>query len=394
MNRHTIQELYQWQALPLNIKIRMTKRRIRDWVDEYGEDGVYVSFSGGKDSTVLLHIAREMYPDIKAVFVDTGLEYPEIRSFVKTFDNIDWLRPKKHFKQVIEKYGYPFISKDVSGAVGETLSFVRKVERERGITIPQGETLEFLQTSYGKGENFGYQRRMPVRTLQMIGKMPHKNPDEFSKMYNKSKWNFLLDAPFKVSNRCCWIMKKSPLHEYEKRTGRKARITGTMAEESLMRQAQWLSHGCNSFEGNHPSSNPMSFWTEQDVLLYIKSKNIPIATVYGDVVTDTEKTEQIDGQLSISDLLGESEVDKFAQERTPLKTTGCTRTGCVFCGFGCHLEKGEGRFVRLKRTHPKHYKAMANIKNNGVNYFEAIDWINEHNGKGEIIKMPRREDDE
>lgn len=59
---------------------------------------------------------------------------------------------------------------------------------------------------------------------------------------------------------------------------------------------------------------------------------------------------------------------------------------CVFCGFGCHLEKGESRFERLKRTHPKHYKAMANIKNSGINYFEAIDWINEHNGKGKIIK--------
>ena len=114
MNRHTIQELYQWQALPLNIKIRMTKRRIRDWVDEYGEDGVYVSFSGGKDSTVLLHIAREMYPNIKACFVDTGLEYPEIRKFVKTFDNVDWVRPKKHFKQVCEEYGFPIISKEVS----------------------------------------------------------------------------------------------------------------------------------------------------------------------------------------------------------------------------------------------------------------------------------------
>ena len=113
-NKHTISDLYQMQAMPLNLKISMTKRRIRDWVKHFGLDGVYVSFSCGKDSTVLLHIAREMFPDIKAVFVDTGLEYSEIRSFVKTFDNVDWLRPKMGFKKVCEKYGFPIISKEVS----------------------------------------------------------------------------------------------------------------------------------------------------------------------------------------------------------------------------------------------------------------------------------------
>ena len=71
------------QSLPLSAKVRMTETRIRAWVDEYGEDGVYISFSGGKDSTVLLHIVRNLYPSIKAVFVDTGLEYPEVREFVK-----------------------------------------------------------------------------------------------------------------------------------------------------------------------------------------------------------------------------------------------------------------------------------------------------------------------
>lgn len=117
MAKHTISDLYQMQSMPLNIKIRMTQNRIRGWIEEYGEDGVYVSFSGGKDSTVLLDMVRKMYPDVLAVFVDTGLEYPEIREFVKNFDNVEWLRSKKTFKQVIEEYGYPFISKDVSEKV-------------------------------------------------------------------------------------------------------------------------------------------------------------------------------------------------------------------------------------------------------------------------------------
>ena len=127
MAKHTLSDLYQMQSLPLSAKIRMTENRIRAWVDEYGEDGVYVSFSGGKDSTVLLNIARNLYPNIKAVFVDTGLEYPEIREFVKTFKNVDWLRPKMNFRQVIEKYGYPFISKEVSECVDGAQRYLKSL---------------------------------------------------------------------------------------------------------------------------------------------------------------------------------------------------------------------------------------------------------------------------
>lgn len=87
MGKHVISDLWQMQSLPLEAKIRMTKYRIRQWVEYYGEDGVYVSFSGGKDSTVLLDLVRQMYSNVTAVFVDTGLEYPEIREFVKTFSN-------------------------------------------------------------------------------------------------------------------------------------------------------------------------------------------------------------------------------------------------------------------------------------------------------------------
>lgn len=133
MGQHTIQDLHQMQALPLNLKVRMTERRLREWVDAFGVDGVYISFSGGKDSTVLLDIARKMYPNILAVFIDTGLEYPEIRQFVKTYDNVEWLKPKLNFKQVIQEYGYPFISKEVAGCVYGARKYIKTVlaERER-----------------------------------------------------------------------------------------------------------------------------------------------------------------------------------------------------------------------------------------------------------------------
>lgn len=130
-NKHTREELAELQALPLSTKIALTKRRIREWIREFGEDGVYVSFSGGKDSTVLLHLVREEYPNVPAVFVDTGLEYPEIREFVKTFDNVVWLKPKENFRKVIEKYGYPIVSKDVAQRIFD----VRTQARIKGVPI-------------------------------------------------------------------------------------------------------------------------------------------------------------------------------------------------------------------------------------------------------------------
>lgn len=128
----TREELKQLQSLPLDIKIMKTQQRIREWVNYYGVDGVYVSFSGGKDSTLLLHLVRQLYPQVKAVFSDTGLEFPEIREFVKTIDNVDWIKPKKTFKQIILEKGYPLFSKEIA----ETIWFARKiVGGGNGLTI-------------------------------------------------------------------------------------------------------------------------------------------------------------------------------------------------------------------------------------------------------------------
>ncbi len=114
--KHSLGDLKQMQSLPLAAKILMSKRRIAAWYD-YWDGQVYVSFSGGKDSTVLLHLARQVYADIESVFIDTGMEYPEIRQFVKGFDNVTILRPKKRFDQVVREHGYPIISKSVSHSV-------------------------------------------------------------------------------------------------------------------------------------------------------------------------------------------------------------------------------------------------------------------------------------
>lgn len=133
--KHTMSDLYQMQSLPLKYKIQMTKQRIKAWYEHYDGE-VCVSFSGGKDSTVLVDIVNDMgYTDIPLVYVDTGLEYPEVRDFVKSYgDRVVWLKPKMNFRQVVEKYGYPFISKEVSECVYGARKYLTKLlETEKSL---------------------------------------------------------------------------------------------------------------------------------------------------------------------------------------------------------------------------------------------------------------------
>lgn len=160
-------------------------------------------------------------------------------------------------------------------------------------------------------------------------------------------------------------MKKEPAHRYSKETGRQP-MTAQMAAESRLRLQKWINNGCNGFNLKQPISNPMSFWTENDVLEYIVTYDLPICSVYGEVVEDYAKEGLTEGQLS------------FCDYKKIYKTTGCDRTGCMLCGFGCHLEKYPSRFELLKETHPGMYGLLNKVKNNGVTYREAIEWTNKH----------------
>ena len=200
---------------------------------------------------------------------------------------------------VLTKYGYPVISKEIA------------------------------KSAY-------YARRGSEWAVKRFdGLDKHGVESKFKERYKKYKP--LLNAPFEPSPLCCDVMKKGPAKKYEAETGRKP-VVATMTEESEQRQSSWLKTGCNSFDGERPMSKPMSFWTEQDVLRYIKIAGIPLASVYGDIIEES-------GQLQL-----------FEEERpSKLITTGCDRTGCMYCMFGIMRDKEPNRFQRMKQTHPKQY---------------------------------------
>jgi 3'-phosphoadenosine 5'-phosphosulfate sulfotransferase (PAPS reductase)/FAD synthetase len=248
----------------------------------WGEnDGnVYVSFSGGKDSTVLLDVVRDLFPDTLAVFCDTGLEYPEVKQFIGKTENVEIIRPKLSYRQVVKKYGYPVVSKDVALKI-------RTIRRD-----PTKAIANYYMTGYRKDGVYSRRALLP------------------------KKWRYLIDAPFRVSEQCCDVMKKRPFRKYERVTGRKPYL-GNMAGESGSRAWVYMKQGCITTKG----CTPLAFWRECDIWDYIHDRNLPYTSIYDN---------------------------------------GADRTGCMWCMFGIHMEDEPNRLERMKDTHPKIHKYCIN----------------------------------
>lgn len=204
----------------------------------------YVAFSGGKDSTIVLWLARKIYPNIRGGFCNTGNEYPDIVKFVRTFDNIDWIHPKMKPEEVLAMYGFPLVSKDASHQIDLTRN-----------------------------------RPNSKRAKQILGIIPNDSK-YIQKISNKYK--YLLYEPYEITDKCCNKLKKQPAHEYEKLNG-VSPILGTMADESVMRTKNYIIQGgCNVFRdnGGRNESMPLSIWLEKDVWDCIEKYNIAIADIY------------------------------------------------------------------------------------------------------------------
>jgi 3'-phosphoadenosine 5'-phosphosulfate sulfotransferase (PAPS reductase)/FAD synthetase len=275
-------DLLDLQKFSLAGKIAHTSLKIKEFY-EFFDGKVYISFSGGKDSTVLLDIARKIYPKIPAVFIDTGLEYPEIVDFVRSTENVLFIKPKMSFFEVIKKHGYPVISKE--------------------------QSLYIYQIKNSKSEK--------LIDMRLNGVSHYRDKKRFKL---SEKWKYLLDAPFKISDKCCSELKLKPVSYYEKKHSCHP-IIGTMATDSSHRKQKYMQNGCNIFDGKRPISKPLSIWNESDIWDYIRKFEIPYSKVYD---------------------------------------MGYDRTGCMFCLYGCHMEKND-RFEIMKKTHPRLFDYCMNV---------------------------------
>lgn len=256
----------------------------------HSNNNAYVSFSGGKDSSIILYLARIVKPDIKAVFFNTTNEFPEIYRFVNNTDCLK-VQGETTLKRVIEKCGFPLISK-------EQAQYIREAR------TTNSEKLLELRLHGRKGNQ---------------GKI-------------SEKWQHLINAPFDISEKCCYYLKKRPAYKFEKEA-KMLPIIGTSVDESRLRKQKYLYTGCNAFSDNRPASYPISIWTNEDKWNFIRKENVPYCEIY----------------------------DK-----------GETQTGCMICGFGCHRDD---RFERLQKTHSVAYENGMNLTNNGIKYEDAIKLV-------------------
>lgn len=231
-----------------------------------------------------------MYPDILHIFANTTNEYPETLQHIRwekeeNNTNLITVIPKDAygnawtFKRVVETYGYPMFSKRIANAI-------RTYQHALSDTTKQ-HSIDYINRNFKKYEKY---KELPI------------------------------------SDKCCDKLKKEPLKRKAKELDMKCAILGILASESYQREKDWINYGCNVFyQRKENQSRPLSFWTDNDILDYIKKYNIKISKLYN---------------------------------------MGYSRNGCMYCGFGVHLEKGKNRFQLLAATHPIQYKYFA--KNFGV----------------------------
>ena len=198
-NRLSYNEVRARMALPYEVKIRMTENRLREFIGYYGEDGVVVSFSGGLDSTFALAFVRERYPNVLAVSV-TGIECIQNIMLIKKTPNVKVISPRYSQKEIVKKFGYPVVNKRAS------------------------KWLKALQNPSEKNKN--------IRNLALTGITSEGREANSYKL--AKKWRFLINAPFKISNQCCYYMKETPLENWCKKN-KYASIVATTTEESKAR---------------------------------------------------------------------------------------------------------------------------------------------------------------
>ncbi|MFA5300415.1 MAG: phosphoadenosine phosphosulfate reductase family protein [Lutibacter sp.] len=262
---------------------------IENFLAQYPES--IISFSGGLDSTVMLYLVRIISKNQKAVFCNTTNEFTEIIKFVKQKENVEIVKPKITFIEVLQQYGFPLISKEVA------------------------HMISYMQhpTKFNEKTRLNYSLRKKEKSLYALA----------------NKWEFLIKAPFNITDKCCYYLKKKPMLPYVNN----GNFIGTKVVDSRLRKTSYQKQGCINERNN--TCFPLSLWSREEILRFIKENALPVSKIY-----ETESS-----------------------------------TGCAYCGFGCQFDPT--RFYRLQKKEPNRYNTIINTENNGVKYRDAIRMVYE-----------------
>ena len=307
-------KLKKYREMPLDDKIELSNQIIKSFYESHDPKSLLISSSFGKDSVVLIDLVRRLYPEIPIGYINTGVEQPTCVELSKTYDNVIEIKPKKSMEQIIEEYGYMLpIGKEKTN----TIALCRK-------NLYEG--------------NFN-----TIRVKKMRGDFGEKS------LYNFTKYQWVIFAPFKISDKCCQYLKVEPSERFAKEYGFTHCFVGTTAQESRMRRDNLINHGFNT----PTQSRPLGHWNPHDILEYCLKNDIKLAGCYGEIIEE-------DGKYT---------------------TSRFDRTGCICCPVASHLKK-KNDFQWLYETDRESWDYVINDLGFGqvLDFFD-VDYTDEHSRK-------------
>lgn len=332
--REAKQRFTALQNLPYEIKVRKAELRVTEFLSEMDKRGCHAHVSvGGLDSITLLLFIRKMGIDIPAISV-SGVEDKSIQEIHKQL-GVKRLKSYKTKTEILNEIGFPVISKRIAAKIDMLQNPTEKNQTVRH-AILTGEC--------GEQGHFATNSRM---------QLPKKWIALFAGMANEEYGTHYKEAPFRVSNKCCYYLKEKPCDDWA-REHNSWPFLGMMASEGGQREEALVDHGCNYYGKTVMRSAPFAPFLRQDILQLALDLDVPVPEIYGEIRRKADGT---------------------------LYTTRAQRTGCSMCGFGIHLEKRPHRFDRLREQNYKewHYWMYECCKDpetgEKFGWGRVLDWI-------------------
>ncbi|MEG0992027.1 MAG: phosphoadenosine phosphosulfate reductase family protein [Malacoplasma sp.] len=315
--------------MPFSDKIIYSKNKIEEflnWCKENEYKEVSISFSGGKDSTVLFDLLIKVHKSIKSkIYIipvyAMEITFPSTLKFIrdiiishqaknKYIKDLELFAPKLPWNKILHEKGFPIFSKQIS----VILNRLKRTNSKTGLSrwaFAMSQSSRFVVSKY----------RLFLLDERFI-----------------QKWNEIDGLNFNhfFSEKCCDFVKGKLKHDI------RPSFVGTLALESEFRKRSWINGGCNILNKTKPLSRPLSIWTENDVWKYIKVNKLAINKAYN-----------FDHNISID------------EQKLHFK-----RLGCTSCPFGSHIEE-----LKYKRSVYFKSNLKDDIENNSTDKFVKFNEI-------------------